>query len=551
MAGDRDREIKLTVLGDNRQAVAAIDGIETRLGGFKSALGSVSAVAGGFLAANVIAGGFQAFRGFIGGAIEDASQLEQSLGAVDQVFGTMADSIHRNAKNAADDLGLSRNAYNELATMSGTIFKGMGLDIGTATEMTDELIGRGADLAAMFGGTPREAVERLNSAIIGNTEAVRSYGITLTAVDIQERALLMTGKERAADLTQAEKQQAAYALILERSADAAGQFARESDTAAGSAAREAAARENLSQQIGTYMLPLQVRWNEAKLALVQIIAERVLPALERFAGWVGNNVVPVVQQLADWVGPKLSAFVGEMTPKVQEAFGRLVGFFNADVRPAFDNIVAGARAIIDFLADNWPRIETIVMPVLRQVLNGIETTMGVAARIIATVMNIIAGDWDEAWSNLKEAGRIAWDGIVGTFENARDLLKGIIDAVIDAITTVTSKLDGLLGLTDRVGGAVSGVGDFLGGAASGVGGLLGFDSGGVVPGRRGEPRLVLAHAGETILPTHRGGGGFGGRPLVFAPVIQGSLYTSQELRREFIQWVSEAGRNGEFRGVLT
>lgn len=542
-----DRELKLTILGDNRGAVAAIEGTETRLGGFKSALGSVGAVAGGFLAASVVAEGFSRFQGFIGGSIEAAASLEQSLGAVDQVFGESAASIHSWAQEAADALGLSRNAYNELATMSGTIFKGMGLDIETATEMTDELIGRGSDLAAMFGGTPREAVERLNSAIIGNTEAVRAYGITLTAADIQERALRDTGRERAADLTQAEKQQAAYALILERSADAAGQFAREQDTAAGSAARQLAAQENLQQQIGTYLLPLQVRWNEAKLALVQIIAERVLPALERFAGWIGDNVVPVVQRLADWIGPKLSAFIGEMAPKVQAAFAQLVGFFNADVRPAFDNIVSGARAVINFLVENWPRIETIVMPVLNQVRNGIETTMGVAARIIATVMNVIAGDWDEAWSNLREAGQIAWDGIVETFENARDLLKGIIDAVIDAITAVTSKIDDLLGLTDRVGGAVSGVGDFLGGIGSRI---PGFDAGGVVPGPRGAPRLVLAHGGETILPTHRGGGGGRGGDT-FILNVGGSLITEHELRGQFIRWVSEAGRNGEFRGVLT
>lgn len=30
-----------------------------------------------------------------------------------------------------------------------------------------------------------------------------------------------------------------------------------------------------------------------------------------------------------------------------------------------------------------------------------------------------------------------------------------------------------------------------------------FDEGGIVPGRRGQPRLVMAHGGETILPTHR------------------------------------------------
>lgn len=38
---------------------------------------------------------------------------------------------------------------------------------------------------------------------------------------------------------------------------------------------------------------------------------------------------------------------------------------------------------------------------------------------------------------------------------------------------------------------------------TGGGGIRAFDDGGVVPGPRGAPRLILAHAGETILPTHK------------------------------------------------
>ena len=33
-----------------------------------------------------------------------------------------------------------------------------------------------------------------------------------------------------------------------------------------------------------------------------------------------------------------------------------------------------------------------------------------------------------------------------------------------------------------------------------------FDKGGIVPGPRGAPRMILAHGGETILPTHKSGG---------------------------------------------
>ena len=35
---------------------------------------------------------------------------------------------------------------------------------------------------------------------------------------------------------------------------------------------------------------------------------------------------------------------------------------------------------------------------------------------------------------------------------------------------------------------------------SSIGNLLPFSNGGVVPGKRGRPKVILAHCGETVLP---------------------------------------------------
>jgi hypothetical protein len=54
------------------------------------------------------------------------------------------------------------------------------------------------------------------------------------------------------------------------------------------------------------------------------------------------------------------------------------------------------------------------------------------------------------------------------------------------------------------------VGDLVGGIG-GKGGLQRFASGGVVGGPRGQPQLAIVEGGETVLPTHKsGGGGIGG-----------------------------------------
>ncbi len=49
--------------------------------------------------------------------------------------------------------------------------------------------------------------------------------------------------------------------------------------------------------------------------------------------------------------------------------------------------------------------------------------------------------------------------------------------------------------------------------------IPGMDNGGIVPGPLGSPQLILAHGGETVLPTHKMGGGLQwatGTPCVLA-----------------------------------
>jgi methyl-accepting chemotaxis protein len=55
------------------------------------------------------------------------------------------------------------------------------------------------------------------------------------------------------------------------------------------------------------------------------------------------------------------------------------------------------------------------------------------------------------------------------------------------------------------GGGGGGTGDIFGAIGDFFGGF--FNNGGTVPGPRGKPRMILAHGGETVLPTHRSGMG--------------------------------------------
>jgi len=53
-------------------------------------------------------------------------------------------------------------------------------------------------------------------------------------------------------------------------------------------------------------------------------------------------------------------------------------------------------------------------------------------------------------------------------------------------------------LGDDYKGQTALIGSTLGGLA---GGLLPFKNGGLVPGKKGKPKIILAHGGEWVLPT--------------------------------------------------
>src|SRR4029077_12446310 len=130
------------------------------------------------------------------------------------------------ADDSATRLGLSKNAYFELAAGAGAQLQGMGFSAGDAAKKTDELTSRGADLAATFGGTTKDAMEAIGSLMRGETDPIEKYGVSIKASDIAAR-LAATGQDK---LTGAAKKnataQATLAMLTEQTKDATGAFGR-------------------------------------------------------------------------------------------------------------------------------------------------------------------------------------------------------------------------------------------------------------------------------------------------------------------------------------
>lgn len=189
-------------------------------------------------------------------SIEGAGTLQQSIGAVDTVFKGNADQMHKWASTAAEDVGMTRNEFNELGTLIGTQLKNGGTAMAQLGPKTKDLITLGADLSSMFGGTSREAVEALSSALKGERDPIEKYGVSLNQAKIDAEAAALGFKKVGGSLSTEAQQAATLSLIMKQTADAHGNFGKEADTLQGKQQRLNAKWEDFTTKIGMYALPV-------------------------------------------------------------------------------------------------------------------------------------------------------------------------------------------------------------------------------------------------------------------------------------------------------
>lgn len=201
---------------------------------------------------------------FAQSASKAASDAQQSLGGTQAVFGKYADQIVAKSNEAAQQVGISSNAYRENANIIGSLFKNQGVATDQLAGKTEKIIQLGADLAATYGGSASKAIEAVGDAYKGITRPLEAYGISLHAALVTQEEYRIAGVSTAAGfhkLTEAQqiatKQQAITNLIMKQGKDAQGQFAIQTNTLAEKSQILKAQWTDLSATIGAKLIPAE------------------------------------------------------------------------------------------------------------------------------------------------------------------------------------------------------------------------------------------------------------------------------------------------------
>ncbi|MCI7551650.1 MAG: hypothetical protein MSS97_04900, partial [Arcanobacterium sp.] len=469
-------------------------------------------------------------------AVKAAADLEQSSGAVDKVFKNYADTVHKYASQAATSVGISANAYNELATLIGTQLKNGGTAMDQLAGKTDNLVKLGADLAAGFGGTTKDAVEALSSALKGERDPIERYGVSLTQAAIDAKAAEMGFTKVGGALSAEANQAATLALIMEQTADFHGQFASESDTLANRVQVLKAKLDDITATLGTYLLP-------AVTAVASWLADNLTPAFERLQTWIDTTGRPAFDNLAavftQQLLPKLREFGQTALPPLLNAFQTLGAFITGTLAPALVTLAQNLiqhRAIVLPLAGAvlgmvaaWTTYQRTMMIIngVKAVIDALSLSTGAAAvvtkakaaadaiaagaqralnaamaanpigLVVAAIAALVAGIvilWNKnaafrgffitAWNAIKNVAATVGGGIVAVFQR--------IGAVINTVKNWFSSLKS--SISSHMAGFASSV-------SSGIGRVVGFFRSlpGKIRSAIGNAGAILSGIGRSII----------------------------------------------------
>ncbi len=187
----------------------------------------------GLKSAVVALGGFAALRGafsFVAQGVQDFASTGESISRIGVLFGDLADNAIRFSESSTAGLALTqREALDAIATFGG-LAQVVGLNQEAALEYGTTLTSLAVDLASFGDTTVETAIEAIGSALRGESEPIRQFNVLLNESAVSAKALELGLGGATGELDEAAKVQARYALILEQTGVAQGDFGRTIDS---------------------------------------------------------------------------------------------------------------------------------------------------------------------------------------------------------------------------------------------------------------------------------------------------------------------------------
>jgi phage-related protein len=163
---------------------------EKGLGGFSKETEKSSGGMKALKAATVAFAGSAAV-GMAGKAVMAASDLNETLSKTGVVFKDQTGAVTTYAQQMADKFGLPKTAVLDAASSFGLLGKAAGISGPGLSKMSTGLAGLAADASSFYNVPLDQALGDFTSALSGESEPVKKYGVLMNEAAVQTEALAL------------------------------------------------------------------------------------------------------------------------------------------------------------------------------------------------------------------------------------------------------------------------------------------------------------------------------------------------------------------------
>lgn len=349
-----------------------------------------------------------------GAALKMATDLEETKNKANVVFASMAEDVMEWSRTSDTALGMSQQRALDAVSTFGAMGDSAGMNAQANLKWSQSLVQLGSDWSSFYNLNPVDALNAIQSAVAGQYEPLRRMGIVINQASLEQKALQMGLMEEGGVLSDAARYQALYALMVEKSSAAQGDFARTADGVANQTRIVRAQFENAAATLGAQLLPYATQlltWVSKAIGWFQLLTPEQQKWIVILAG-----IVAVAGPLLIIIGSLVTA-IGALIPVITAVGGFLLPF-----APYILVIIAVIGLLYLAWTNNWFGIQ-------EKTRSAIEYIRGLIASGMQFISDLTSGKlgWmSQIWSNvMNEIGVI--------IENALAIWRHIKQAWMNAM----------------------------------------------------------------------------------------------------------------------
>ncbi len=384
---------------------------------------------GALAVGKTVAVGIGAATTAIGGltvkALSSAGELEQNMGGSEAVFGKYATKIQDTAKKAFSNMGLSTSDYLGTANKMGALFQGAGFDIEESMKLSQDSMQRAADVASIMGIDTASAMEAVAGAAKGNFTMMDNLGVAMNETTLANYALEKGMKKSYDQMTQQEKIGLAMEMFMEKTAYAAGNYAKENETLAGSLRTAKAALSNFLSGSGSV---------DDVVSSFSNLADVVVKNIDTMFPKLMTGITQIVQKIVPMIPPLLQKLLPPLISGATSLINGLVAAMPAIVQAllaAVPTLIQGIMQIVNALIEALPSLMQMICAALPTLIPALIS--GLVSMIVTLCANfgqIILPIIDNLPMIIESICTALLDNLPQLLEAGKQLLMGLLEGMI-------------------------------------------------------------------------------------------------------------------------